>query len=150
MEIGDRKWNKEVRMEKLFLIPLITVFVIGLVSAGLLTPTSTLAQPTKPAYRPPPPIITDLKMPQPKPVTLNVEKTALLVLELSELCADPKYPPHKLNAGITKLLDRARAASMLIVLPYPVVTRGSRMGKFTPASREDPQSLFFFRPVWTN
>ena len=120
------------------------VCVISLIVANLLGPTLAQAQPAKSAYKPPPPIITDLKMPQPKPVTLNVEKTALLVMELSELCADPNYPAHKLNPGITKLLDRARAAGMLIVFTIPHGYKGQPYGQvFSGFKRRPSEPLFF-------
>jgi nicotinamidase-related amidase len=131
-------------MKKLFLIPLMMVFTISLVFSDLLTPTLTLAQQAKPAYRPPPPIITDIKMPQPKPVTLNVEKTALLVMELSDLCADPTYPAHKLVAGITKLIDKARAAGMLIVFTIPSSYKGQPYGQIYSGFKRRPSEPLFY------
>ena len=108
----------------------------------LLTP----AEPIKPAPKPPPPIITDLKIPQPKPVTIDVEKTALLVLELSELCADPAYPAHKLNPGITKLLDRARTAGMLIIFTIPHRFKGQSYGQVYSGFKRMPSEPLFFPP----
>jgi nicotinamidase-related amidase len=110
----------------------------------LLTPIPTPAEPTEPAPKPPPPIITELKIPQPKPVTLNVEKTALLVLELSELCADPKYPAHKLNPGIMKLLDRTRTAGMLIIFTIPSSYKGQPYGQVYSGFKRTPSEPLFF------
>ena len=132
-------------MKKLSMIPLIMAVVIGLVSTGLLTPTPLLAQePAKPAYRPPPRIITDIKMPQPKPVTIKVEKTVLLVLELTELCADPTYPAHKLNQGVGKLIDRARAAGMLVIFTIPSSYKGQPYGQIYSGFKRRPLEPIFY------
>ena len=104
------------------------------------------AESPEPAPKPPPPIIRELKVPQPKPVTINVEKTALLVLELSELCADPEYPAHTLNAGIMKLLDRARSAGMLIVFTIPHSFMGQAYGNVYSGFKRRPSEPLFFPP----
>ncbi len=120
------------------------VCVLGLASIGLPATPALAQEPAKPAYRPPPPIITDIKMPQPKPVTIKAEKTVLLVLEMTELCADPKYPPAVLNAGLTKLLDRARAAGMLIVFTIPSSYKGQPYGQIYSGFKRRPLEPLFY------
>ncbi len=99
---------------------------------------------TGPVAKPPPPIIRELKVPQPKPVTIDVDKTALLVLELSELCADPEYPAHSLIAGITNLLDRARSAGMLIIFTIPHSFMGQAYGNVYSGFERRPSEPLFF------
>ena len=67
--------------------------------------------------------------PQTKPVTLTAEKSALLVLDLTETCADPNHPSHKLVPGMSKFLDRARAAGMLIVFTASHSLKGKPAGQ---------------------
>ena len=71
----------------------------------------------------------EVKPIEPKPVTINTEKSALLVLELSEYCADPEYFATPMVPGITKLLEKARAAGILIVFTIPEPFLGTPYGK---------------------
>jgi len=64
--------------------------------------------------------------PQAKPVTLEGKTTAILVLDLSARCHDPKEVCSKLIAGVGEFLERARAASV------PIIHTVSSSAKGTP------------------
>jgi nicotinamidase-related amidase len=53
--------------------------------------------------------------PQPKPVSLHSKTTAVLVLDLSVRCHDPKQICSQLMQGVGEFLERARAASVPII-----------------------------------
>jgi nicotinamidase-related amidase len=76
-------------------------------------------------------------------VSINPQKSALLVLEMSQLCADPDYPASVLVPGITKLLQRARAAGMLIVFTVPPTFRGKPHGIVYTGFARRPSEFFF-------
>ncbi len=57
----------------------------------------------------------EVLMPQVEPTAIIPEKSALLVLDMSENCADPKLPCHGLAREIMRFLDRAREAGILII-----------------------------------
>ena len=84
----------------------------------------------------------------PKPVTVNTAKSALLVLELSEYCADPEYFAAPLVPGITKLLEKARAAGILTVftIPHPFV--GTPYGKVYHGFKIRPSEPCFYPPAF--
>ncbi len=90
------------------------------------------------------PTAPEIKPIKPKPVNLNPEKTALLVLELSEYCADPDYMSAPLVPGITKLLEKARAAGVLIAFTIPDVWEGQPHGKVYSGFRKRPSEPVFF------
>ncbi|MEE8472993.1 MAG: isochorismatase family protein [Dehalococcoidia bacterium] len=68
------------------------------------------------------------KPPRPEAVTLDAGKTALLVLDLSEQLADPQEICSRLVPGITKFLDRARAAGVFIAFTISASLRGTPTG----------------------
>jgi nicotinamidase-related amidase len=89
------------------------------------------------------PYAPEIKPIVPKPITIDPQKSALLVLELSELCADPEYPASQLVPGITKLLERARAAGILIVFTVPPTFRGKPHGQVYSGFNRKPSEFFF-------
>ena len=72
---------------------------------------------------------TEPKLPQAKPVTIAVEKSALLVLDISQHCADPKVPCHKLGPGMKKFLDRARDVGLPIIHTISLYLKGTPDGE---------------------
>ncbi|MFB0505341.1 MAG: hypothetical protein ACETWT_01270, partial [Thermodesulfobacteriota bacterium] len=60
-------------------------------------------------------------LPQPRSVTITVEKSALLVLDISQRCADPQLACHKLGPRMKTFLDRAREVGLPII--YTISTR---------------------------
>ncbi len=83
-------------------------------------------------------------LPQVEPVTVDVERTASLVLDLTEDCADPNHPSHKLVPGMSKFLDRARAVGMLIVFTIPLYLKGKPTGKVYSGFRRRPSEAVLF------
>lgn len=69
------------------------------------------------------------EMPQAGPVTIDVWKSALLVLDISQLCADSKMPCHKLGSGMKKFLDRARDVSLPIIHTISLYLKGTPEGE---------------------
>lgn len=82
----------------------------------------------------------EIKPIEPKPVTLNAGTTALLVLELSEYCADPEYMAAPLVPGVTRLLERARAAGVLIAFTIPEPWQGTPYGRVYSGFKRRPSS----------
>ena len=90
------------------------------------------------------PYYPEIKPIEPQPVTINTDRSALLVLEMSDLCADPDYFAAPLVPGITKLLEKARAAGMLTVFTVPHPFKGKPHGKvFSGFQRRSSEALFF-------
>ena len=83
-------------------------------------------------------------LPQARPVTLDVNKTALLVLDLTEACADPNHPSHKLVPGMSKFLERARAAGMLIVFTVSLALKGTPAGQVYSGFKRRPSEAVLF------
>jgi nicotinamidase-related amidase len=79
----------------------------------------------------------------PKPVVIDPQKSALLVLELSQLCADPEYPAHVLLPGITKLLEKTRSFGVLTVFTVPPTFRGTPHGVVYSGFQRRPSEFFF-------
>ena len=82
----------------------------------------------------------------PAPVVLDAAKTALLVMEMSEYCSEPDYFCTPLVPGINKLLERARAAGMLIAYTIPLPWRGQPHGRVCSAFKRRPSEAIFFLP----
>jgi len=82
----------------------------------------------------------------PKPVTVNPLKSALLVLELSEYLADPEYFAAPLVPGVSKLLARARAAGILIIFTIPHPFKGKPYGQVYSGFKKRPHEPLFFAP----
>ena len=89
------------------------------------------------------PYAPEIKPIVPKPITINAQKSALFVLELSQLCGDPEYPASVLVPGITKLLERARDAGLLIVFTVPPTFRGKPHGQVFSGFKRKPSEFFF-------
>ena len=90
------------------------------------------------------PTAPEIKPIEPKPVTINAKRSALLVLELSQYLEDPEYFAAPLAPGINKLLERARAAGVLIVFTLPLVWKGEPHGQvYSGFKRRACEPLFF-------
>lgn len=90
------------------------------------------------------PTAPEIKPIKPKPVTLSAETSALLVLELSELCADPEYMSAPLVPGITRLLERARAAGVLVAYTIPESFRVQPYGQVYSGFKRKPCEAVFY------
>jgi nicotinamidase-related amidase len=83
---------------------------------------------------------------EPKPVTINAERSALLVLECSTHLDDPEYFGAPLVPGITKLLDKARTAGILIVYTLPLPWKGKPHGQVYSGFKKRPCEPLLFPP----
>ncbi len=68
-------------------------------------------------------------MPRVEPATIIPEKSALLVLDMSERCADPKLPSHGLAREIIRFLDRAREVGILTIFTVSASLKGAPEGQ---------------------
>ncbi len=84
---------------------------------------------------------------EPVPVTVDTEKSALLVLECWQLLENPEYFGAPLVPGITGLLERARAAGTLIVFTLPSPSKGKSYGKVYSGFQRRPCELVLFPPA---
>ena len=70
-----------------------------------------------------------VKLPEPKAITVEVKKTALLVLDGSQRWSDPKQPCHKLVPGLSKFLEKARKVGMPIIYSISAQSKGKPEGE---------------------
>ncbi len=80
----------------------------------------------------------EIKPIEPIPVTIDAEKSALLVLECWQLLADPEYFAAPLVPGIASLLERARAAGVLIAFTLPGPSKGQPHGQVYSGFKRRP------------
>ena len=119
-------------LRKAFIAVGVLLFAFTLVSQG--KAANLMKDPTAPEVKPI----------EPKPVTINADKSALLVLELSEHLANPEYFGAPLVPGVTRLLERARASGILIVFTVPHPFKGTPYGKvYSGFERRASEALFF-------
>jgi len=119
-------------LRKAFIAVGVLLFAFTLVSQG--EAANLMKDPTAPEVKPI----------EPKPVTINADKSALLVLELSEHLANPEYFGAPLVPGVTRLLERARASGILIVFTVPHPFKGTPYGKvYSGFERRASEALFF-------
>ncbi len=84
------------------------------------------------------------KLPQPKPVALESKSTAILALDLSARCDDPKQICSKLVPAVGEFLEKARAASVLIIHTASGAGKGTPLGVMASAlkRRQDEPLLY--------
>ncbi len=68
------------------------------------------------------------KLPVPKPVSLDAKTTALLVLDLSNRCKDPKQVCSLLVPRVKSFMEKARAAKVLIAYTVSAGEKGTPHG----------------------
>ena len=69
------------------------------------------------------------KKPEPVAVEVDHRTTALLVLDLSARCEDPKLTCHALLPGVAGFLQKARVAGVLTIFSVSASQRGTPMEK---------------------
>ncbi len=82
--------------------------------------------------------------PQVKPVTITAEKSALLVLDLGQQCANPDGAGHKLVPGITRFLDRVRAADIPVIFTIKARIKGTLEGQVYSGFKRRPSEAVIF------
>ncbi len=88
----------------------------------------------------------EIKTIEPKAVALNAQKTALLVLELSQYVEDPEYFAAPLVPGVIRLLEKARAAGVLTVFTVPLPFKGTAHGQVYSGFKRRPCEAVFYPP----
>ena len=82
--------------------------------------------------------------PKPSPVSLAVDETAIVVLDLSARCQDPKEVCSKLMKPLGNFLERARARRVPIIYTISAHTRGTPMQEVaSPLSRRDSEPVLY-------
>ena len=82
--------------------------------------------------------------PKPSPVSLAVDETAIVVLDLSARCQDPKEVCSKLMKPLGNFLERARARRLPIIYTISAHTRGTPMQEVaSPLRRRDSEPVLY-------
>ena len=82
--------------------------------------------------------------PEAKPLTLDAKTTAVLVLDLNARCHDPKQICNKLTPRLGEFLEKARAASVLIVYSVSAAAKGTPLGEVaSPLKRRDGEPVIY-------
>lgn len=82
--------------------------------------------------------------PKPKAVSLAVDETAIVVLDLSARCQDPKEVCWRLMKPLGKFLERARARGVPIIYTISAHTRGTAMQEVAlPLRRRDTEPVIY-------
>ena len=80
--------------------------------------------------------------PKPKAISLASDETAIVVLDLSARCQDPKEVCWKLMKPLAKFLERARARRVSIIYTVSAHTRGTPMQEVAaPLKRRDTEPV---------
>lgn len=90
----------------------------------------------------------EIKPIEPQPVTLNAQKTALLVLELSQYLDDPEYFAAPLVPGVSRLLENTRTAGVLTVFTVPLPFKGTPHGQVYSGFHRRPCEPVFYPPAF--
>ncbi len=90
------------------------------------------------------PTAPEIKPIEPQPVIIDTEKTALIFLECWQLMEDPEYFAAPLIPGITRLLEKARAAGILTVFTLPSPSKGKPHGRVYSGFNRRPCEPVFF------
>jgi len=82
--------------------------------------------------------------PKPKPVSLDAHATAIVVLDLSARCQDPKEVCSKLMKPVGDFLERARGRQVPIIYTVSAHTRGTPMQEVAlPLRRRDTEPVIY-------
>ena len=82
--------------------------------------------------------------PKPKPMNLANHETAIVVLDLSARCEDPKEVCSKLMKPLGNFLERARARRVPIIYTVSAHTRGTPMQQVAlPLKRRDSEPVIY-------
>jgi nicotinamidase-related amidase len=84
------------------------------------------------------------KNPEPMRIEVDRRTTAILVLDLSARCEDPKLTCHALLPGVAGFLEKARAAGILVVFSVSASQRGTPMEKVArPLQRREDEPVIY-------
>jgi nicotinamidase-related amidase len=79
-----------------------------------------------------------------KPVTLDRSTTAILELDLSARCHDPKQVCSKITASVGEFLEKARAAGVPIIHTVSASAKGTPLGEVaSPLKRRNSEPVIY-------
>ena len=82
--------------------------------------------------------------PEPKPVSLDSKTTAVLVLDLSSRCQDPKQVCSKLMPGLGEFLEKARVSAVPIIYTVSASAKGTPLGEVAaPLRRKEGEPVLY-------
>jgi len=82
--------------------------------------------------------------PQPQPLSLESKTTAILVLDLSNRCHDPKEVCFQLMEPLGEFLERARRSSVSILYTISAAAKGTPLGEVAkPLKRRDAEPVLY-------
>jgi hypothetical protein len=82
--------------------------------------------------------------PKPQPLKLDSKKTAVLVLDLSTRCEDPKEVCFQLMAPLAEFLDRTRQSAVPILYTISAAGRGTPLGEVAePLKRRATEPVLY-------
>ena len=84
--------------------------------------------------------VTGPNRPEPKNVSLDAAKTAVVVLDLNARCHEPEEVCHRLMEPLGGFLERVREASVPVVFTISLQFRGTPLGEAAaPLKRRDTE-----------
>ena len=82
--------------------------------------------------------------PEAKPIALDGKSTAILVLDVSARCHDPKQTCNKLAPVLGEFLEKARASSVPIIYSVSASAKGTPLGEVaSPLKRRDNETVVY-------
>lgn len=82
--------------------------------------------------------------PHPQRLDLETKTTAILVLDLSNRCHDPKEVCFQLMEPLSKFLERARQSSVPILYTISAAAKGTPLGEVaTPLKRRETEPILY-------
>ncbi len=84
------------------------------------------------------------RLPEPEPIAVDVNKTAILVLDGSQRWGNPELPCHRLVPGVLKFLERARKVGLPIIYTVSFRSKGTPEGQvFTGLKRRVSEPVIY-------
>lgn len=88
--------------------------------------------------------ITGPNRPEPKPVSLDAAKTAVVVLDLNARCHDPEEVCSQLMEPLGGFLERVRGVAVPVVFTISLQFRGTPLGEAAvPLKRRDTEPVLY-------
>jgi nicotinamidase-related amidase len=82
--------------------------------------------------------------PEAKPLTLDRQTTAILVLDLNARCDDPKQVCSKITPSVGDFLEKARAAMVPIIYSVSLSVKGKPLGELAvPLKRKEAEPVIY-------
>lgn len=84
------------------------------------------------------------ELPQPEAISVNADKTALLILDGSERWGNPELPCHKIVPGMQRFLQKARTEGLPIIYTVSFRKKGTPQGEiYTGLEKRDSEPVIY-------